>query len=115
MPEDAVDLPAIARAVRLCNDANLRERDGEWRMDGDPPRALLALALKSGLDPMAEQARFRRLDSIPSVRTPFHGHLHHDHHGEHVIHVKGAPERVLAMCADERYPDGPCPTPGILA
>ncbi|MCP5451461.1 MAG: cation-transporting P-type ATPase [Gammaproteobacteria bacterium] len=111
MPEDAVDLPAIARAVRLCNDANLRERDGEWCMDGDPTEgALLALALKSGLDPVAEQARFRRLDSIPfESEHRFMATLHHDHHGEHVIHVKGAPERVLVMCADERHPDGPCP------
>jgi magnesium-transporting ATPase (P-type) len=111
MPEEAVDLPAIARAVRLCNDANLRERDGEWRMDGDPTEgALLTLALKSGLDPVAEQARFRRLDSIPfESEHRFMATLHHDHHGEHVIHVKGAPERVLAMCADERHPDGPCP------
>jgi magnesium-transporting ATPase (P-type) len=111
MPEDAADLPAIARAVRLCNDANLREHDGEWRMDGDPTEgALLTLALKSGLDPVAEQARFRRLDSIPfESEHRFMATLHHDHHGEHVIHVKGAPERVLAMCADEQHPTARAP------
>ncbi|MDG4554955.1 MAG: cation-transporting P-type ATPase [Candidatus Competibacter sp.] len=111
MPADAADLQLIARAVRLCNDANLREREGEWRMDGDPTEgALLALALKSGLDPIAEQARFRRLDSIPfESEHRFMATLHHDHHGEHVIHVKGAPERVLAMCADEQHPDNAQP------
>jgi 5-oxoprolinase (ATP-hydrolysing) len=31
--------------------------------------------------------------------------LHHDHYGHGVIYVKGAPERVLAMCADEQYSD----------
>ena len=111
MPADAGDLQTIARAVRLCNDANLREREDEWRMDGDPTEgALLTLALKSGIDPMAEQARFRRLDSIPfESEHRFMATLHHDHHGEHVIHVKGAPERVLAMCADEQHPDNAQP------
>ena len=111
MPADAADLQTIARAVRLCNDANLREREDEWRMDGDPTEgALLTLALKSGIDPMAEQARFRRLDSIPfESEHRFMATLHHDHHGEHVIHVKGAPERVLAMCADEQHPDNAQP------
>ncbi|MGB5062601.1 MAG: HAD-IC family P-type ATPase, partial [Candidatus Competibacter sp.] len=111
MPEDTADLRVIARAVHLCNDASLREREGEWRMDGDPTEgALLTLALKSGLDPVAEQARFHRLDSIPfESEHRFMATLHHDHHGEHVIHAKGAPERVLAMCADEQHPDNPQP------
>ncbi len=111
MPSDATDVQAIARVVQLCNDANLREREGEWRMDGDPTEgALLTLALKSGLDPMAARAQFRRLDSIPfESEHRFMATLHHDHHGEHVIHVKGAPERVLAMCADEQHPDNPQP------
>jgi magnesium-transporting ATPase (P-type) len=76
MPEDAADLPAIARAVRLCNDANLREHDGEWRMDGDPTEgALLTLALQgrprsgggAGAVPSAGQHSLR-------VRAPLHGH-----------------------------------------
>ena len=38
-PDDAADLQAIARAVRLCNEAALREQDGEWRMEAIRPRA----------------------------------------------------------------------------
>ncbi|MBK8538359.1 MAG: hypothetical protein IPL59_26730 [Candidatus Competibacteraceae bacterium] len=55
-----------SRAGQLCNDAVLREQDGEWQMEGDPTEgALLTLAVKAGLDPAAETAQFRRTDSIP--------------------------------------------------
>ena len=104
-PEEAPDLQAVARAARLCNDAVLRDQEGEWRMEGDPTEgALLTLAHKAGLDPVAEQARFHRADSIPfESEHRFMATLHHDHRGHSVICVKGAPERVLAMCADERH------------
>ena len=107
-PAEAADLQYIARAAHLCNDAALRERDGAWRMDGDPTEgALLTLALKAGLDPMEHKTRFHRLDSIPfESEHRFMATLHHDHYGEHVIYVKGAPERVLGMCADEQHLDG---------
>ncbi|MFO1371681.1 MAG: cation-transporting P-type ATPase [Candidatus Competibacteraceae bacterium] len=103
-PNEAAELQTIARAVQLCNDAVLREQDGEWRMDGDPTEgALLTLARKAGLDPVTEQAQFRRLDSIPfESEHRFMATLHHDHRGHGVIYLKGAPERVLMMCADEQ-------------
>ncbi|MCB1766137.1 MAG: cation-transporting P-type ATPase [Candidatus Competibacteraceae bacterium] len=107
-PKEAIDLQHIARAVHLCNDAALYERKGEWRMEGDPTEgALLTLALKAGLDPVDEKARFQRLDSIPfESEHRFMATLHHDHHGEHVIYVKGAPERILDMCADQQHLEG---------
>ncbi len=110
-PEKVAELQAIARAARLCNDAVLREQDGEWRMEGDPTEgALLTLASKAGLDLIAEQERFHRVDSIPfESEHRFMATLHHDHHGHGVIYAKGAPERVRAMCANEQGPDGPQP------
>ena len=111
LPEQAADLLAIARAARLCNDAVLREQDGEWRMEGDPTEgALLTLARKAGLDPVAEQERFHRVDSIPfESEHRFMATLHHDHHGHGFICVKGAPERVRTMCATEQGAAGPQP------
>ena len=111
LPGDAADLQAIARAGHLCNEAVLREQDGEWRMEGDPTEgALLTLAHKAGLDPVAEQERFRRVDSIPfESEHRFMATLHHDHHGHGFLYVKGAPERVLAMCARELGGAGPQP------
>ncbi len=111
LPDDAADLQAIARAAHLCNDAVLREQEGEWRMEGDPTEgALLTLAGKAGLDPVAEKERFHRVDSIPfESEHRFMATLHHDHHGHGFIYVKGAPERVRTMCANEQGPDGPQP------
>jgi magnesium-transporting ATPase (P-type) len=111
LPDDAPDLQAIVRAGQLCNEAVLREQDGEWRMEGDPTEgALLTLAHKAGLDPSAEQERFHRVDSIPfESEHRFMATLHHDHHGHGFIYVKGAPERVLAMCARELGDAGPQP------
>ncbi|HRX59905.1 MAG TPA: cation-transporting P-type ATPase [Candidatus Competibacter sp.] len=108
LAEEAADLQTIARAARLCNDAVLRDEGGEWRMEGDPTEgALLTLACKAGLDPVAEQERFHRMDSIPfESEHRFMATLHHDHYGHGIIYVKGAPERVLAMCADEQYSAG---------
>ena len=105
----AVDaLPAAVReAIRaglLCNDAVLREVDGRWRIEGDPTEgALLVLAAKAGLDAHAEAVHRPRVDAIPFESDyGFMATLHHDHAGHAAVLVKGAPERVMAMCAAQR-------------
>ena len=110
-PDAAPELLDIARAGLLCNDAVLREEQGEWLMEGDPTEgALLTLAGKAGLDTEAEHARLRRVDSIPfESEHRFMATLHQQEPGEGVIYLKGAPERVLGMCAQEQGPDGPRP------
>ncbi|MGY6570074.1 MAG: HAD-IC family P-type ATPase, partial [Salinarimonas sp.] len=43
------------------------------------------------------------LDSIPfSSERRYMATLNHDHDGNHVVYVKGAPERILEMCAREQ-------------
>ncbi|CDI03295.1 ATPase, P-type (Transporting), HAD superfamily,subfamily IC [Candidatus Competibacter denitrificans Run_A_D11] len=102
-PDAAADVQAIARAALLCNDAVLRHADGAWCLAGDPTEgALLAFAGKAGFDQATEAVRWRRLDSIPfESEHRFMATLQHDPQGGHCIFVKGAPERVLAMCASE--------------
>ncbi|MDP1535848.1 MAG: cation-transporting P-type ATPase [Burkholderiales bacterium] len=97
-------LAEIARAALLCNDATLREQEGVWQMDGDPTEgALLTLALKAGLDAAAESKALPRTDFIPfESEHRFMATLHHDHAGHGFVYIKGAPERVLAMCSHER-------------
>ncbi len=94
----------IARAALLCNDAVLRHADGAWKMEGDPTEgALLALALKSGLDGAAERRAMPRIDAIPfESEHRFMATLHHDHEGRGVVYVKGAPERILEMCGRQQ-------------
>lgn len=101
---DPAELTDIARAALLCNDASLRETDGEWRLVGDPTEgALLALAMKAGLDAHFESAALPRIDVIPfESEHRFMATLHHDHAGHAFVFVKGAPERVIGMCARQR-------------
>ncbi|MBI1942796.1 MAG: cation-transporting P-type ATPase [Betaproteobacteria bacterium] len=98
------ELLEVGRAALLCNDAALRENDGEWTLEGDPTEgALVALAMKAGLDLAFEAEALPRTDVIPfESEHRFMATLHHDHAGHGFIFVKGAPERVLEMCAAER-------------
>ncbi|MEQ8964784.1 MAG: cation-transporting P-type ATPase [Azospirillaceae bacterium] len=106
----------LVRAGLLCNDAELRQAeeaqaDETWRVVGDPMEgALMTLALKAGLDPELERKRFARNDEIPfDTRHRFMATLHHGHEDGSFVLIKGAPERVLAMCAAERGADGDRP------
>ncbi|MBK1733459.1 cation-transporting P-type ATPase [Thiococcus pfennigii] len=101
-------LHELLRAVALCNDSGL-VRDGEdWRVNGDPMEgALLVAALKGGLDPAIVAGDWPRTDLIPfESEHQFMATLHHSHAGEAVIYVKGAPERILEMCAHQRDATG---------
>jgi calcium-translocating P-type ATPase len=93
------DLSALARAAALCNDAALHDRNGVWTVEGDPMEgALLAFAGK-----VASPVDARRLDAIPfDSRHRFMAVLTEGAVGR-VIHVKGAPERVLRMCGGLDY------------
>ena len=104
-------LMELLGAGLLCNDAELRQVDGEWRSDGDPMEAaLVALAMKAGLDPALQRKQLPRSDEIPfDALHRFMATLHHSHDGKAFILIKGAPERVLAMCAAERTAHGDVP------
>ncbi|PJK31310.1 cation-transporting P-type ATPase [Minwuia thermotolerans] len=108
-PAEHTRLIEFARAAALCNDAAVRRHEDGWRVEGDPMEgALKALAGKimrqSNGDPFAG---WRRSDAIPfDARHRYMAVLHHDHEGHAFIHVKGAPESVLAMCSAERAADG---------
>ena len=95
-------LQALAQAALLCNDARLKHEAGGWQLVGDPTEgALLTLALKAGLDPLELAATTPRVDEIPfESEHRFMATLHHDHAGHAFVLLKGAPERVLALCVD---------------
>jgi magnesium-transporting ATPase (P-type) len=101
------DLPAIARASLLCNDASLRQSGAEWIVDGDPMEgALIAFAMKAGLDPEAAKRESPRLKEIPfDSRYRFMATLN-SVGADSLISVKGAPERVLELCATQAAVSG---------
>ncbi|MFB2863219.1 HAD-IC family P-type ATPase [Aeromonas sp. MdU4] len=97
-------LTELALAATCCNDAALSLREGVWCVEGDPMEgALLAGSAKMALDIQQIQATWHRTDTIPfDAKYRFMATLHHDHEQHAVIFVKGAPERILAMCANQR-------------
>lgn len=105
----AVDA-AILGGLR-CNDAELREEEDGWRLQGNPTDgALLALATKAGRELRYEQQACPRTDVIPfESEHKFMASLHHDHAGKGVIYVKGAPEIVLERCTAEAVEEGERP------
>src|SRR5690606_39412650 len=83
----------------LWNDAALHDRGGAWTVEGDPMEGAL-LAVSGKITP---EIAARRIDAIPfDSRHRFMAVLTAGPDGR-LIHVKGAPERVLRMCADIDY------------
>ena len=97
-------LGEVGLIASLCNDADLREHDGTWTVEGDPMEgALLALAGKLGSDAKG----WRRLDTLPfDAAHRFMATLHRSETGQAAIMLKGAPERVIDMCARQRTGQG---------
>ncbi len=93
---------ALLHCGLLCNDADLRQIDGRWQVDGDPMEgALIALAMKAGMDPADERTKWPRIDEIPfDAAHRFMASLHAGPTGERVVFVKGAAEVLLEMAPD---------------
>ncbi len=100
-PVDNKLLNELLHAGVLCNDAHLDHRDGNWEIVGDPTEAaLVVLASKAGLDPALIRKQIPRDDVIPfESEHRFMATLHHDHNNNAFIYLKGAPEKILDMCA----------------
>lgn len=74
--------------------------------------ALLAFAAKTGQPADTLRAEEREVDAIPfDAAHRYMASLRHDHGGTGALYVKGAPERLLAMCEAELDGEG---VPGTL-
>ncbi len=108
-PLEQAVLAETLHAMLLCNDAEVHRRDGAWIMEGDPTEgALVTAALKGGLDQRQTNETYPRDDVIPfEAAYKFMVTLHHHHaDGGTFLYLKGAPERVLALCDRERTTTG---------
>ncbi len=97
------DLRALLLSAGLCANARLVPPDdanSRWTVIGDPTEgALRVLAAKAGIDLAREENRTPRQRELPfESRRKRMSTVHRD--GDRVvIHVKGAPKEMLALCA----------------
>jgi magnesium-transporting ATPase (P-type) len=101
-------LELLARVSALCNDAELRNEDGVWKVEGDPTEgALYPFAAKLGMDRQKEQAAYPRIDAIPfESEHRFMATLHKAPEGGEILLVKGAPEAILDHCDRQQDASG---------
>ena len=101
----------LGRVSMLCNDAELFQQEGVWKVEGDPTEgALYPFATKLGMDRQAEQTAYPRIDAIPfESEHRFMATLHKDAGGKDVLLVKGAPEVILDACDRQQIEDGNAP------
>src|SRR5499427_7673914 len=101
-------LTLMGRVCLLCNDAELFQQNGAWKVEGDPTEgALYPFASKLGMDRQAEQASFPRIDAIPfESEHKFMATLHKSAGGKQVLLVKGAPEVILERCNLQQTAEG---------
>jgi cbb3-type cytochrome oxidase maturation protein len=92
-------LDGLASVAVLCNEADLHRRNGEWIWRGDAVDvALLAMAHKLGWSREASLASHPQVNQLPFEPERQFVATYHQADGATDVFVKGAPERVLAMC-----------------
>jgi len=105
--DDAI-LRLMGRVSMLCNDAELLQQEGVWKVEGDPTEgALYPFATKIGLERQAELDAYPRIDAIPfESEHRFMATLHRRADGHETLLVKGAPEVILDHCDRQQSKSG---------
>jgi magnesium-transporting ATPase (P-type) len=100
--DQAARLSGFARASVLCNEADLHHQDSEYTWRGDPTDvAMLTMAHKLGWQREDVLDRYPQVNSIPfEPERQYAATYHTTEEGAWVV-VKGAPERLFEMLADD--------------
>ena len=101
-------LALMGRVSVLCNDAELFQQEGAWKVEGDPTEgALYPFASKLGINRATEQATSPRIDAIPfESEHKFMATLNKSAAGKEALLVKGAPEVILEHCDRQQTANG---------
>ena len=97
------DLLMLFRIGLLCNESDIYLEDEHYKVDGDPTEgALIVSAMKAGLKPEEEREHYPQLFIIPFESERGYMATLHRHGDRHLVFVKGAPEKLLDICAECR-------------
>lgn len=90
-------LREVLVAATLCNDAVITRHGSDWQIDGNAAdHALLAAAIKGGIDPAVVRNTAPRVGELASS-PGWQATMHRSHDGAQLF-LKGAPENVLPRC-----------------
>ena len=94
----------VLRIGLLCNESNVYIENGQYKVEGDPTEgALIFSAMKAGLITEEEKENYYQIAIIPFESERGYMATLHKHKGKNYLFVKGAPERVLDMCAKDNF------------
>jgi magnesium-transporting ATPase (P-type) len=98
------DLQALVEVMAVCNDSEIAQEDGHWKVIGEPTEgALRTLGRKAEFD----RANYQRLAVVPfESENKFMATLDRVPGNGLRILLKGAPDRLLTRCADQRSASG---------
>ena len=98
------DLQALVEVMAVCNDSEITQEDAQWKVIGEPTEgALRALGQKANFD----RGSYQRLAVVPfESENKFMATLDRVPGDGLRILLKGAPDRLLSRCAQERSASG---------
>jgi magnesium-transporting ATPase (P-type) len=100
--EEWTPLHLTLLAGALSNDSSVDHRDGDEEATGDPTEvALLVSGMKAGMVKQELERRLPRIAEVPFDSEKQYAATFHRDDGRTIALVKGAPERVLDMCATD--------------
>jgi len=101
---DDGDLADLLETAIVCNHASLSQDDEGWRMVGSPTEGALVTLAYKGWCPLPDPGAV--LHELPfsseRKRMSVLARCGKSSHGEWVLHVKGAPERIVERCVTAR-------------
>ena len=98
------DLQALVEVMAVCNDSEIAQEDGHWKVIGEPTEgALRTLGRKAEFD----RANYQRLAVVPfESENKFMATLDQVPGDGLRILLKGAPDRLLNRCVEQRSASG---------
>ncbi|MDI6400771.1 cation-transporting P-type ATPase [Balneolaceae bacterium ANBcel3] len=101
--ENETVLLHMLRVLRACNNASIEKKEGQWKLNGSPTEgALVTLAYKGGLKDFKPE----RIDEIPFESEHKFMATINRVEDKTVVYLKGAPERLIEMCAKQHTEKG---------
>ncbi|MEE8329506.1 MAG: HAD-IC family P-type ATPase [Thermodesulfovibrionia bacterium] len=104
MPLEQDKLTTLRQCFRiglLCNESDLYEENGQYKVDGDPTEgALIVSAIKSGLKPEEERENYLQMAIIPFESDRGYMATLHKHGNKKFVFVKGSLDKLLDICTE---------------